>query len=66
LEKPPCCYSSISTSRLRGSGDHVNGKTTLVIGILFTEFLDDHEYLVVMGVLEWWSTGVMLRFIWIV
>lgn len=39
-------------SRLRGSGDPVNGKTTFVIGILFTGFLDEHGYSAVIGVLE--------------
>jgi hypothetical protein len=63
LEDPPQGYSgSVYTSRLRGSDDSVNGKTTFVIGIFFTEFLDDHGYSVVIGVLELWSIGVMVRF----
>jgi hypothetical protein len=32
--------SGVSTERLGGSGYSVNRKATLVIGILFTEFLD--------------------------
>jgi hypothetical protein len=50
-EKPPSMYK-LSKNRLRGSIDAVNRKTTLVIGILFTEFLDDHGYSAVIGVLE--------------
>ena len=44
------------------SGDYVNRKTSFVIGILFTEYLGDHGYSAVTGVLQLWSIGVLVRF----